>query len=95
MNVRPLGTKVLVRPKESETKTKGGIYIPETAKETTQEGEVIAAGPGDLDDKGNRREVHVKPGDKVIFESYAGTEIKIDEVKHLIMDAKDILAKIE
>ncbi|MFH0875392.1 MAG: co-chaperone GroES [archaeon] len=95
MKIKPLGNKVLVKPKESETKTKGGIYIPDTAKEKTQEGEVVAVGPGEFDEKGNRKEMPVKVGDHVIYESYAGTEIKIEDKKHMLMDIKDILAKTE
>ncbi|MBU0756646.1 MAG: co-chaperone GroES [Nanoarchaeota archaeon] len=95
MKIRPLGNKVLVKPKESETKTTGGIYIPDTAKEKTQEGEIVAVGPGALDEKGNKTEMPVKVGDKVVYESYGGTELKIEGVKHLIFDIKDILAKVE
>ena len=95
MKVKPLGSKVLIKPKEAETKTKAGIYIPESAKEKTHQGTVIEVGPGELDKDGKRKEMPVKPGDKVIYESYAGTEIKIDDEKYLLMDAKDILAKIE
>ncbi|MBN2421956.1 co-chaperone GroES [Candidatus Woesearchaeota archaeon] len=95
MKIKPLGNKILIKPKESETKTKSGIYIPDSAKEKTQEGEVLAVGPGALDEKGNRIEIPVKAGNKVMYESYAGTEIKIDGIKHLLMDVKDILAKIE
>ncbi|MBD3203312.1 co-chaperone GroES [Candidatus Woesearchaeota archaeon] len=95
MKVKPLGNKVLVKPKEAETKTEAGIYIPDSAKEKTQKGEILAVGPGKIDDKGKRQEMPVKVGDKVMYESYGGTEIKIEGKKHLIMDVKDILAKIE
>ena len=84
MKIKPLGNRVLLKPKETEDKTKSGIYIPESAKEKTLEGEVIAVGDG--------KEVKVKEGDHVIYESFGGTEIKIDGKKHLIMETKDILA---
>ena len=76
-------------------KTKGGIYIPDSAKEKTLEGEVVAVGPGKLDEKGNRQKMDLKAGDKVIYESFGGTEIKIEGEKYLIIDFKDILAIIE
>jgi chaperonin GroES len=95
MKIKPLGNKVLIKPKEAESKTESGIYIPESAKEKTQEGKVISVGPGEVDKKGKRYEMPVKPGDKVMYESYGGTEIEIKGEKHLIMDVKDILAKIE
>lgn len=87
MKVKPLGTRVLVMPKKTEDKTKGGIYIPDTAKEKTQEGTIKAVG--------DSKDMTVKAGDQVLFESYAGTEIKIDGEKHLIMELKDILAIIQ
>ncbi|MCF7862154.1 co-chaperone GroES [Candidatus Woesearchaeota archaeon] len=87
MSIKPLKDRVLIKPKETEEKTAGGIYIPDSAKEKTQEAEVIAVG---TDEK-----MPVKTGDKVIYESYAGTEVKINGKKHLIIQVKDILAKLE
>jgi chaperonin GroES len=87
MSIKPLKDRVLIKPKESEEKTAGGIFIPDTAKEKTQEAEVIAVG---TDDK-----MPVKAGDMIIYESFAGTEVKINSKKHLIIQVKDILAKLE
>jgi chaperonin GroES len=87
MNIKPLGDRVLVKIQEGESRTSGGIYIPQTAQEKTQEGIVIAIG----DDK---EAIKVKPNDKIIHDKYAGTAIKIDGVEHLILKAADILAVI-
>ncbi|MFN3420308.1 MAG: co-chaperone GroES [Armatimonadota bacterium] len=96
MKVRPLGSRVLVKPREEEEKTPGGIILPDTAKEKPQEGVVIAVGPGKLLENGERRPVSVKEGDIVIFSKYAGTEIKIDGEEYLIVDEDSILAvKVE
>jgi len=95
MKVRPLNDRVLVVRVEEEKKTKGGIIIPDTAKEKPMEGKIIAAGPGKLDEKGKRVTLGVKNGDRVLFSRYAGTEIKIDGVEHLFMREDDILAVIE
>ncbi|MGM5488742.1 MAG: co-chaperone GroES [Nanobdellota archaeon] len=84
MNVKPLGNRVLLEREELEEKTKGGIYIPDTAKEKTYRGKVVAVGDG--------KDIPVKAGDTVIFESYAGTEITVEDKKYLIMDIKDVLA---
>jgi chaperonin GroES len=92
MKVQPLNDRVLVRRIEEEQKTSGGIIIPDTAKEKPQEGKVIAAGPGKFDDKGKRMPLDVKEGDRVLFGKYAGNDIKIDGVEHLIMREDDILA---
>ncbi len=86
MNLKPLGNRILVKPKETEEKTTGGIYIPDSAKDKTQEGEVLAVGDG--------KEVNVKVGDLIIHEKYAGTEITINGHKNLVMDVKDVLAVI-
>jgi chaperonin GroES len=91
MNIRPLGDRVLIEPQEQEEKTASGIYIPETAKEKPQEGTVIAAGEGRRDDDGERIAMDVKVGDRVLFAKYAGTEIKLDGKKLLIMKEADIL----
>jgi chaperonin GroES len=87
MNIKPLGNRVLIKRKKAEEKTKGGIYIPDSAKEKTTEGKVIAIGEGDA--------IKLKVGDKVMFESYGGTDITIDNESYTIMDMKDIIAKIE
>ncbi|KXK15658.1 MAG: 10 kDa chaperonin [Chloroflexi bacterium OLB15] len=91
MNIRPLGDRVIVEPLEQEEKTASGIYIPETAKEKPQEGLVLAVGEGRRDEDGDRIPMDVKAGDKVLFAKYAGTEIKIEGKKLLIMKEADIL----
>ncbi len=95
MKVRPLQDRVLVRRVAEEEKTKGGIIIPDTAKEKPAEGEVIAIGNGKADDKGNVRPLQVKKGDRVLFGKYSGNEIKIDGVDHLILREEDILGVLE
>ncbi|MDO8303711.1 MAG: co-chaperone GroES [Sedimentisphaerales bacterium] len=95
MKIRPLGDKVLVQRLEAETKTAGGIVIPDAAKEKPQRGTVISVGEGKLLDDGSRGQVQVKKGDKVLFTSYAGTEVKIGGKDYLIMDETDIMAVIE
>ena len=95
LNLKPLGDRVVIEPLEKEEKTASGIILPETAKEKPQEGEVVAAGPGRLDDNGKRVEMDVKKGDIVLFAKYAGTEIKIDDKKLLILKESDILAIVE
>lgn len=92
--LRPLGDRVIVKPTEKEDMTSGGIYVPETAKEKPQEGEVIAVGPGQIQDDGNRSPMDVAAGDRVIYAKYAGTEFKIEDEKLLILSEKDILAKL-
>ena len=93
MTVRPLADRVLVKPLEKEKK-KGGIIIPDTAKEKPQQGEVFAVGEGRIDDKGKRIPPEVKKGDKILFGKYSGTEIEIEDEKYLILREGDILAKI-
>lgn len=93
-NVRPLSDRVLVKRVESEEKTKGGIIIPDTAKEKPNEGVVVAVGPGYVRDDGSRREPLVKTGDRVLFGKYDGTEVKIDGEAHLILRERDILGII-
>ncbi len=93
--IRPLADRVVVKPQEKEERTRGGIYLPDTAsKEKPQEGTVMAVGEGWLDDKGKRTPVAVKPGDKMLFAKYAGTEIKIEDEDYLILAEKDILAVV-
>jgi len=95
MNIKPLNDRILVLRTEGEEKTSGGIYIPDTAKEKPHEGKVIAAGPGKVDERGKLTPIAVKKGDKVLFSKYAGTEIKLNGVEHLIMREDDILGIIE
>ncbi len=95
MGFRPLHDRVLVRRVESETKTAGGIIIPDTAKEKPQEGEVVAVGPGARDEQGVLRTLDVKVGDRILFGKWSGTEVKIDGKDLLIMKESDILGVIE
>jgi chaperonin GroES len=95
MKIRPLADKVLVQRLEAETKTAGGIVLPDTAKEKPQRGKVVAVGSGKVLDDGTVRKMQVKKGDTVLFTSYAGTDVKIDGKEHLIMTESDILAVIE
>ena len=95
MKVRPLQDRVLVRRVAEEEKTKGGIIIPDTAKEKPAEGEVIAVGSGKTDDKGTLRPLQVKKGDRVLFGKYSGNDIKIDGVDHLILREDDLLGVLE
>jgi len=95
MTLKPLGNRVVVEPIEEEEITAGGIVLPETAKEKPQKGKVISTGPGDRDDDGKRIPMDVKDGDTVLFAKYAGTEIKLEGKKLLIMRESDLLAIIE
>jgi chaperonin GroES len=95
MKIQPLGDRVVVSRIEEEEKTAGGIIIPDTAKEKPQEGKVVAAGPGKVGEDGKRIPLDVKKGNRVLFGKYAGTEIEIDGVEHLIMREEDILGVIE
>jgi len=95
MRVHPLDDRVLVRPLEAEAKTTGGIFIPDTAKEKSQRGEIVAVGKGKLLEDGSRGTLALKKGDKVLFGKYAGTEIKIDGNQHQIMREQDVLAVLE
>jgi len=93
--LRPLGDKVLVKRVEAETKTKSGIVLPDTAKEKPKRGKIIAVGEGRRLDNGSRSPMSVKKGDEVIFTSYAGTEVKVDDEELMIMSEDDILAILE
>ncbi len=95
MKIKPLGDRILVKRFEEEEVRKGGIILPDTAKEKPQQGKVIAVGTGKIDENGNRKPLEVKEGDKVLFGKYAGTEVKLDEEEHLIMREDDILGIIE
>lgn len=95
MAFRPLGDRVLVKRVEEEQKTKGGIIIPDTAKEKPQEGEVVAVGPGARDDSGKVQPLDVKAGDRILFGKWSGTEVKIDGQDLLIMKESDVLGVVE
>ncbi len=95
MNFRPLHDRVVVRRIEADTKTKGGIIIPDTVKEKPQEGEIIAAGPGVRDENGKINPLDVKAGDRVLFGKWSGTEVKIDGQDLLIMKESDIMGIVE
>jgi chaperonin GroES len=95
MKVRPLGDRVLVKPLEVEEKKKGGIIIPDTAKEKPQEGKVIAVGKGKITEEGKTLPLDVKVGDRILFGKYSGNEIKIDDEDYLIVKEEDILGIIE
>jgi chaperonin GroES len=95
MRVRPLHDRILVRRVAEEEKTKGGIIIPDTAKEKPAEGEVIAVGGGKPNDKGSVRALEVKVGNRVLFGKYSGSEIKIDGVEHIILREDEVLGVIE
>ena len=92
--IEPLGDRVVIKPTPKEEVSKGGIVLPDTAKEKPQEGKIIAVGPGRLTEEGNRIAMEVKKGDKVIYSKYAGTEFKLDGEELIIMREGDILAKM-
>lgn len=95
MKIRPLDDRILVKPLKTEEKTKGGIVLPDTAKEKPQQGKVITIGPGVLSKKGKRMSMLVKKGDIVLYGKYAGNEIKIDAEKYLIIKEDEVLAIVE
>jgi chaperonin GroES len=95
MNIRPLGDRVVIEPIEQETTTASGLVLPDTAKEKPQQGKVIAAGNGRVDEKGDKVKMEVKVGDTVLYAKYAGTEVKLSDKKVLIMKEADILGIIE
>lgn len=94
MKIRPLGDRVVIKSIEQESKTKAGIIIPDTAKEKSHQGEVIAVGPGKIDD-GNRIEMSVKIGDKILYKEYGGDEFKLDGKEVIVLKEEDIIAVIE
>lgn len=94
VNFVPLGERVIVKPIEQEQQTKGGIFLPDTAKEKPQEGEVVALGPGRVSEDGNRIPMELSKGDRVIYSKFAGTEYKDGDDEYLILRESDILAKI-
>lgn len=93
--IRPINDKLVIKRLEAQEKTKGGILLPDSAKEKPKEGRVIAVGEGQLLDSGKRAELQIKQDDRVIFTSYAGTEIKVDGEDYLILNASDVLAVVE
>jgi chaperonin GroES len=95
MKVKPLNDRVLIKRLEAKEEVRGGIIVPDTAKEKPMEGKVIAAGPGRLDDSGKRIAMTVKAGDKVLVGKYAGTELKIDDVEHIVVREDEILGIVE
>ena len=95
LNLKPLGDRLIVEPIEQEDTTASGIILPETAKEKPQQGKVLAAGPGRRDDDGKRIEMDVQEGDTVLYAKYAGTEVKLDDTKYLILKETDVLAIVE
>jgi|SRR5271157_2254618 chaperonin GroES len=95
MKIKPLQDRIVIKRIEEEEKTKGGIIIPDSAKEKPQEGRVVAIGDGKTLESGKKAPLTVKPGDKILFGKYSGTEIKIDGVEHLIMREEDVLAIVE
>ena len=95
VKIRPLGDRVLVKPLSRETVTRSGIVLPDTAKEKTQEGEVLAVGPGKVLDNGKRTTLEVQVGQRVLFAKYAGTEIKIDGEEYLILRESDVMGIVE
>ncbi|HUI92029.1 MAG TPA: co-chaperone GroES [Chitinivibrionales bacterium] len=94
MNVKPLADRILVKPLEAEEKTKGGIIIPDNAKEKPQKGEVVAVGPGKISDNGQKIAMELKKGDKVLYGKYSGTEVTVDGQEYLIVKESDVLAII-
>ncbi len=94
MNLKPLGDRVIVKPMEAEEKTKGGIILPDTAKEKPIEGTIVAAGPGKTSDDGTVVKMEVKVGDKVLYGKYSGTEVSVEGEEYLIMRESDIFAII-
>jgi chaperonin GroES len=94
MNVKPLEDRVVVKPMDAEQKTSGGIIIPDNAKEKPQKGEVIAVGPGKVNDKGQKIEMTLKKGDKILYGKYSGSEITVDGKEYLIVRESDVLAII-
>ena len=95
MKFRPLHDRVAVKRVEEEQKTKGGLIIPDTAKEKPQQGEIVGVGPGAPDDKGKVQPLDVKPGDRVLFGKWSGTEVKLDDEEVLIMKESDLLGVLE
>jgi chaperonin GroES len=94
MKIKPLADRVIVKPLEAEEKTKGGLYVPDTAKERPQQGEIVAIGPGRVTDEGKKIPIEVKVGDRILYGKYSGTEVTYDGIEYLIMRESDIFAII-
>jgi len=95
MTLKPLQDRVVIKKVEEEQKSAGGIIIPDTAKERSMQGDVVAVGPGKVDKNGQRMDMSVQPGDRVMYGKFAGTEVSIDGQDHLVMREEDIMAKVE
>lgn len=95
MDMKPLGDRVIVKRLEAEEVTAGGIILPETAKEKPKEGKVVAVGPGRVLDSGERSKMQLKKGDRILFSSYAGDEVKVDDEEYLLMKEEDVLAVVK
>ena len=95
INIKPLEDRIVVQSLEAEQTTASGLVIPDTAKEKPQEGEVLAVGPGRIDDNGNRVPLDISVGDKVIYSKYGGTEVKLSGEEYLILSARDVLAVVD
>ena len=92
LKVKPLADRVVVKPLEETEQMRGGLYIPDTAKEKPQQGEIVAVGPGKVSDEGKRLELDLKVGDKVLYGKYSGTEVTLDDAQYLILRESDVLA---
>jgi chaperonin GroES len=92
LKVKPLADRVVVKPLEETEQMRGGLYIPDTAKEKPQQGEIVAVGPGKISDEGKRLELDLKVGDKVLYGKYSGTEVTLDDAQYLILRESDVLA---
>ena len=95
LRLKPLGSRVVIKALERDEMTKSGIVLPDTAKEKPQEGKVLAVGPGGLDKNGNKVEMTLKEGDRVLFQKYAGTEFKLDDEEYIVLSQDDILALVQ
>lgn len=93
--IRPLADRVVVKPLEETEQMRGGLYIPDTAKEKPQQGEVVAVGPGRLSDEGKRIELELKAGDRVLYGKYSGTEVTVGDEQYLILRESDVLAVVQ
>jgi chaperonin GroES len=94
VNIKPLADRVVVKPLDETEEMRGGLYIPDTAKEKPQQGEIVAVGPGRVSDDGNRVEMELKAGDKVLYGKYSGTEVTVEGAEYLILRESDVLAII-
>ena len=94
MQIKPLSDRVVVKPLEETEQMKGGLYIPDTAKEKPQQGEIVAVGPGRMSDEGKRNQIDLKVGDRVIYGKYSGTEVTVSDQEYLILRESDVLAVV-